>query len=317
MAVPSNTSLTYTRVGIREDLSDLITNISRTETPFVSSISDGAMAKNTFVEWQTDTLATPSGTNAALEGDDASIISASPTTRLGNYCQILVKAVSTSGTASAVTTAGRAEEHSYQVVKKVKELKRDLEARMSGNYARNAGAAGTAREMASVESTMTNSSRGAGGANPASILVNAATDGTQRALTEAMLRDVQKQCWQAGGTPDMLMVGPFNKGVVSGFAGIATKYRESTGMKQGVILGAADIYIGEFGTIKVVPSYISRDRTAILYDPSTFKKRWLRKTKRIPLAKTGDSDKSEIVMEVSLESSAPASNGVVADLTTS
>lgn len=69
MAAPTNTETTLTSKGLREDLSNIIYRVAAEDTPFVSNIGR-AKAKAIRHEWQTEALRSPSGTNAALEGDD-------------------------------------------------------------------------------------------------------------------------------------------------------------------------------------------------------------------------------------------------------
>jgi len=149
------TYTTYTQIGIREDLSNAIYDISPLDFPFMTSISRGAPAKNRFVEWQTDALATAVTTNQAIEGADASYSTATPTVRLRNFTQISQKSISVSGTAQAVTTAGREEELAYQIAKRSKEIKRDMESSFTQNIASRAGSASTARRMAGYEAWIT------------------------------------------------------------------------------------------------------------------------------------------------------------------
>jgi len=215
MAQPTNTFDSFDAVGNREDLTDVIYNISPTETPFMTSIARGS-ASNTLHEWQTDSLAAADTTNAAIEGDDAAGGALVATTRENNRTQISDKVVVVSGTQDSMDTAGRAQESGYQQAKAAQELKRDMEAIITGNQASVTGDSTTARKLRSLEAWYTtNTSRGSGGANGST--TQAATDATTaglRAFTEELLKTVVKTTFNAGGNPDMLMVGPFNKQAV-------------------------------------------------------------------------------------------------------
>ena len=247
MTIVTNTFTRYDAKGIREDLANVIYNISPEETPFQSNTAR-VNVKNTFFEWQTDSLAAASTTNAALEGDDISSFDAvTPTTRLGNYTQISRKTVVISGTLESVDKAGRRSELAYQMAKNGAELKRDMEATLLASKAANAGNNTTARQTAGLPAFLrTNTNYGSGGSDPtvSNGVVNATrVDGTQRTFTETILKDVIAQVWTQGGTPKILMVGPFNKQTVSGFAGIAEiRYNQAT-PKPTVIIGAADVYV--------------------------------------------------------------------------
>jgi hypothetical protein len=318
MAVPSGTTQTYQAVGRREDLTDVIHDLSPTQTPFMSAIGKGS-AENTFHEWQTDALAAANGDNKVVEGDDAANDTMSATVRLGNYTQLMDKVVQVSSAQRAANNAGRGDELSYQVSKRAKEIKRDMETRLTGNYASAAGNASTARECAGFEAWIqTNDSRGTSGASTAYSggIQAAATDGTQRVFTEALLLDVMQLCWNEGGEPTMVMVGGFNKRTASGFDGIATQYRENSGQKAATIIAAADVFVSDFGTMNIVANRFSRSRSALVVDPSMFKLCYYQRFKTEELAKTGHSDRKMLSVEFTLESCNEKSSGIVADLTT-
>lgn len=319
MALPTNTHITYANIGIREDLSDVIYNISPEETPFWNNIGTGK-ATATFHEWQTQTLASAVDTNANLEGDDANLDAANTTTRVGNRTQIADKTAVISGTNDAVNTAGRASEMALQVMLKTKELKRDIEKQMLSNKASVTGNSGTARVSAGMESWITsNASRGAGGSGGgfSAGTVSAPTDGTQRAFTETLLKAAQLSAFNNGGRPTQLYMGGTQKQVFSSFTGIATNRIDnspSTGKLS--IVGAADVYLGDFGRLTAIPHpYGMRSRTVLGIDPGYVRKADLRPTKSVPLSVTGDNSKYQIVCEYTLQVDNEAAHFVVADLT--
>jgi hypothetical protein len=243
-------------IGQREDLTDVIYNISPTETPFMSSVGK-TKATAVYHEWQTDSLAAATTNNAAVEGADASDATLSPTVRLGNYTQILQKTIKVSGTLDTVNKAGRKSEKAYQLAKASAELKRDLETILLSNQGRSAGTSNsTARKMGSLLSWLkTNSSVGSGGADPATIGVSTRTDGTQRTFTEQLLKDVVAEVYDSGGNPKVLMVGTAGKQKVSTFAGIAAQRFMAPSNTPTTIVGAADVYMSDFGSMSVVPLY--------------------------------------------------------------
>jgi hypothetical protein len=316
MAIVGNTFTRYSAVGIREDLSNVIYNISPEETPFISNIGRESV-KNTYFEWQTDSLAAASAANAALEGDDISSFAAvTPTSRVGNYTQISTKNVVISGTLEAVDKAGRRSEMTYQLAKLGSELKRDMEAALLANQSPVAGNTTTARRTAGLPAWIkTNTSFGTGGADTAGVA--ARTDGTQRPFAEGLLKTVIQKVWTAGGTPKMLMVGPFNKVAASGFTGIATRYRDVPAGQQAQIIGAADVYVSDFGTVNIVPNRFQRDRDAFVVDPDYASLAVLRPIQKMDLAKTGDAEKALLLVEYGLKVNNEAAHGIVADLTTS
>lgn len=319
------TYTTYTQVGIREDLSNAIYDISPLDFPMMSSIQRGAPAKNRFIEWQTDVLANASTTTQAIEGANATYSTAVPTVRLRNFTSIVQRGIAVSGTAQAVTTAGREEELAYQIAKRSKEIKRDMEAQFTQNIASRAGSTATARRMAGFEAWITtNTSRGTGGANggyTAAGTVTAATDASstnQRTFTETRLKSVIQSCWSSGGQPTLVIVGPVNKMRASGFVGITTKYTDfgNAGSSSSLtIVGAADMYLSDFGKLKIVPNRFSRERSALVVDTDYWSVHYLRPFAVNPLAKTGDADNRQLIVEFTLCSRNQRASGIVADLT--
>jgi hypothetical protein len=305
---------TYTAIGQREDLSDVIYNISPTDTPVMSSVGK-AKATAVYHEWQTDSLAAATTNNAAVEGDDATDATMSPTTRLGNYTQIVQKTVKISGTLDAVDKAGRKSEKAYQLAKASAEIKRDIETIINANQGRSAGNSSTARKLGSLLSWITtNSSVGTSGADPTTIGVSTRTDGTARSFTETILKDVIQQVYSAGGNPKILMVGAYQKQAVSAFAGIAAQRYMAPGNEPTTIIGAADVYMSDFGTVSVVPNRFMRTRDALVLDPEYAALAYLRPFATNELAKTGDSEKTQILAELTLEVRNEAAHGIAADL---
>lgn len=317
MAQPTGAFSSYDAVGNREDLADIIFNIAPFETPVLSAMKKGK-AEATLHEWQTDDLASPSGTNAHIDGDDANPEGSTATTRLSNYTQILKKHVVVTGTQEKVKKAGRRSEVAYQTAKKLKELKTDIESSMLGvNNAKVAGNDSTAREMGSIQAYLTsNTSFGGTGADPTGNGVDGRTDGTQRAFTTTLLDAVLQDCYTNGGNPTMLIVGAFNKGVASGFSGNATRQIDVKG-NVNTVMNTVDVYVGDFATLKILPSRHVRTRDALLLDPEYLKWAELRPTFQEDLAKTGDSYRKQIIVEGTLEVCNEAAHGIVADLTTS
>ncbi len=315
MAAPTDTFTTGAAIGQRESLHDKIWMLNKDEFPFQNAIGSGS-AKATYEEWQTDTLGNASSTNYHLEGDDSTNVAVTPTVRVGNRTQIFKKVFQISRTEEQVDKAGRDSEIGYQTMKQGRQIKMDIETTLLLNQASVAESGGTARKLGGVLSWLTsNVSRGSGGSSGGFSAGNttAATNGTQRTSTEALLQAVVKSCWDNGGKPTILLVGSAQKQVVSGFSGIATQYQQANG-KRAKIVAAADIYISDFGELQIVPDRYTSTRDNILLDPSMARMRWLSKIKREELAKTGDSRKFHLVGECTLEISNQAAHGVVADL---
>lgn len=316
MPALTNSFTTFSAIGNREDVVDTIYNVSPVDTPFLGSI-DAGTANAVLHEWQTDQLS-PAAANAQVEGDDTvssgfTFKAAAPTVRLGNVCQISRKDVVVSGTQDVVQKAGRQSEMVYQMLKRAKEIKRDMEFILTNNQAANNGGASTARQLRPLCGWyQTNANRGAGGANGSSN--SAASDGTARPLTESMLKAGLQQCWTSGGTPDLIMAGPFNKTVISGFTGGTTKTQNIT---DGTLSTAIDVYASDFGFHKIIANRFSRDRDLHLISSEMWLVAYLRPLQTIDLAKTGDNLKGQILAEYTLEARNEAGSGIIADLTTS
>jgi hypothetical protein len=314
---------TYTRfdaIGAREDLSDVIYNISPQDTPIMSSIGKTS-AKAVYHEWQTDTLASVNTANALVEGADATSATLSATTRIGNYTQIVGKTVQVSGTLEAVDKAGRKSEKAYQLAKASAELKRDIEGIITANQGQSAGNSSTARVMGTLLSYIkTNTNKGSGttaGADPTTIGVSTRTDGTTRTFQESMLKDVIAKVFTSGGTPSVLMVSPALKQVVSNFTGLAQHRYNSNTTGDVTILAGADLYQSDFGVLQIVPNRFMRTRDALVLDPEYAALAYLRPFQTIELAKSGDSEKTQILAELTLEVKNEAAHGGVFDLSAS
>lgn len=315
-APPTNTYLSYDHVGDREDLTDIISNISPEKTPLYSMIGRFSVS-NTLFEWQTDSLEAASTTNAQLEGNDASFTAVTPTTRLGNYVQISSKTLVVSDTQEKVKKAGRKSEIAYQLQKDAVELRRDIEATILNNQGADAGALATARKTGTLLAFLkTNTDFEGTGTDPVytSIPTDPRNDGATRALTETMVKTVIQACWTAGGEPTVILVNATQKTAISAFSGIATKTYNINNPKPGAIVAAADVYVSDFGTFKVMPDRFMRSRDLLLIDTDYIDIGFLRGFQQIPLARTGDAEKRLLLAEWGLRVKNEAALGGVFDL---
>jgi hypothetical protein len=310
---------TYTSIGQREDLSDVIYSISPTDTPFMSSIGK-AKATATNHEWQTDQLSSATLTNYAVEGDTASDATIGVTTRVGNKTQISQKTVKISGTLEAVDKAGRKSEKAYQLAKASAEIKRDMETTLLSNQISTNGNSSTARKLGGLQTWLaTNGDFGTSGVAGASG-TTARTNGTNRTFDEATLKTVVKEVYSSGGNPKVLMVNPAHKQLVSAFAGIAAQRYMAPGDQPTTIISAADLYMSDFGTISIVPNRFmtstnSCDETAFVLDVDMAAVAYLRPFQTNELAKTGDAEVTQLLVEYTLQVNNEAAHGIIADLT--
>jgi hypothetical protein len=317
-------------IGQREDLSDIIYNISPTETPFMMMCGRGTVTANLH-EWQIDELATADFNNSTIEGDEPTFGIVVTTIRSSNRNQISNKSVVISGTLEAVDKAGRKSEMAYQLAKMAKELKRDMESiliagRATGGAVTQIAAIAVSDtsggKLTPYETWMTadaNQPQNRTGTAPTTDdgftpTAVGVEGGALRAFKEADLKEVIRECWQEGGDPSVIMVGPFNKQALSAFSGNTTRFDRSEDMR---LVTAIDVYVSDFGEHRVVPNRFMRDRSALVITPRMWSVDYLRGFRQFPLAKTGDAEKRELLAEYTLRSSNPHASGIVADLTTS
>ncbi len=318
---PTNSYETYTVIGMREDLSPVVYNIDPTDTPFMNGIAR-TTATQVKHEWQTDSL-DAAAFNAVVESNDSTFPAVTPTLRPNNYLQISEKTLAVGGTLQAVTLAGRQAEIGYQLARLAKSLKRDCEFTITQQQTYNAGtvAGAAARKLASYENWITgdNANRDTVGAGADATITagtpstDAVTDGTQRALQENMLQSVIQACWTAGGDVNLIIAGPFNKRVISGFAGNSTRFDIGEDQR---LTAAISVYISDYGEHRIVADRFSRDRTVLCVDTKYWCMGFLRPFRETPLAKTGDAEKRLMNVEYTLCAYNRASSGSISDLTT-
>ena len=309
MAKVTNAYDTYSSANKREDLTNAIYNISPEETPVLSMIGRTS-AKAVKHEWQTDALDTASATGE-VEGAAFSGSASTATTRLSNTCMIKSRNAVVTGTQEAVNKAGVSSELAYQMAKQTKALKLDIDTIICGKQNETTGDASTARVARGIESWVaTNISSGTGGSTSSGTV----TDGTQRAITETILKGVLQTCFTNGANPKKLVVGAFNKQAISGFTGRATT---TVPTDSNVVTAAVDVYIGDFHRLEVVPSRNSRSRSALLIDPEYLKVAYLREFVTKDYNELGDAKAKQIIAEFTLECSNEKAHGKIADLTTS
>jgi len=318
MAQPANTFDSYDAVGIREDLSDVIHNISPEETPFYSK-SAKKSASNTLVEWQTDSLRA-SAANAHIEGDATAGEARAATTRLGNYTQIFKNAVVVPDTDEGLDKAGRAKEVAYSTLKIAKEQKLDIEKAMFDNNARVAGNSTTAREMAGALAWIkTNTDHGANeGADPTGDGTDARTDETTTliAFSQARFDGVMQSIWEEGGKPDTVYLSAFQMNAALAFSG-NNNQRSAVQAGDERVIKSMSVYVTPWGTIEFLPSRENRSRDVLIMQDDMWEVASLRPTKNVALAKTGDNTTRQVVTELTLCAKNEAANGGIFDNTTS
>lgn len=325
MAVPSNTYQTYPQTNIREDLSNLIFNVDPFKTPVLNMTKKNRATQGNH-EWDTDSLAAQNLANAAVEGDDPTSQALTPTARMGNYVQTSNKVVQLSGKSQAVIAAGGSNKMGYQLLKKSKELKRDMEGILTYNSAKSAGNSTTASKMGGLPcwiytNTVFQTGGTPAGANP-TLNANGWTDGsstrtynsTTAALTETMVKSVLQKIYSSSGeSPEYAVVSPVNKQIISGFAGPGTRFIE---VEDKTLATAVDIYQSDFGDVKIIPDiFLAQSKDCFFINPNYLRVAYLRPFQTVPLAKTGDSDKKMLLVDYTLEVGNEKAHGLITDTT--
>lgn len=326
MTVVSGTLQTYDRVGNREDLEDVVYNISPKDTPLVSMIPSTNVTA-TRHEWQTDTLRAPAA-NAQVEGDDFAFQTKAPSVRVANFTQIASDTLIVSATQEKVDKAGRSSELGYQLAKMGAEIKKDVELSLVSNVGSAVGSATVGRVSAGfpawvTSANTTNALRGAtgssGGFNSGTGLVTAATNGSQRAFTKTLLDTAISTCYNAGGNPTTVMVSPYNKRVFSSFMSDTNvaQQRSAANGKKTAIVAAADMYLSDFGELAVIPNRVmlnaSASRNVLVIDPDFVARGVLRSMRTEKLAKTGDGEKRAVLTEFCFVMKNELASTVIAD----
>ncbi len=318
MAQPTNTFDSYDARGIREDLQDVIYDISPSETPFYSSMAK-VTATNTLHEWQTDSLRS-SGANAHIEGDETAAEARSATSRLGNYTQIFKNAVTVPDTDSGLKKAGRAAEMAYQVLKVAKEQKLDIEKALFDNNARVAGNSTTARELAGAPVWLTsNTVFGANeGADATGDGTDARTDETTAltAFDQAKFDTVMQSIWESGGRPDTVYLSAFQMNKALGFTG-NNNQRSAVQAGDEKVIKSLAVYVTPWGTVEFMPTRENRSRDVFIMQKDMWACGVLRPTKNTELAKTGDATKRQVITELTLVCKNEGANGGIFDNTVS
>lgn len=304
MAAPTNTVVTLSAVGNREDLQDQVYRISPEKTPFTTNIGT-ATAKAVYHEYTTEDLDEPDATNIHLEGDDVTTFEKNTRAREGNYTSIFRKSVIVSGSQEAVDTAGVPSEYARQKLLKGIEARRDMEVRFLGNFGSGQESGSTPRAAAGVQAMLrSNTDWGAGGVagSFASNTFTAATPGTARSFDESQVKDIMQAAFDSGAELTQLYMGSKHKREFSEFPGIAETRNAVKQSGNNTIVGAMDIYLSDFGDLRAIPVQRGLTDAVVAIDPQYFKVATLkgRGWGFQKLAKTGDNMKGFTLGEKTL-----------------
>jgi hypothetical protein len=313
MSVPTNTFTTFSSIGNREDLADVIYNVAPTETPFQATIGKGK-ATNTLHEWQTDTLAAANPV-PQLQGGDFVGDAVTPTARVQNRTTILTKSLVVSDTTNAMNPAGRKRDFVYEITKKTKELRRDMEMLLMGNTAPVVGSVSVAPSLRPLVGFYSTNITDCGTGFVAGTSTAAATDGTLGAFGETQLKNnIASIFTNSGMSPDYAFVSTAHKQAISGFAGPSGTFRTNVAEDQ-KLNTAVSVYVSDFGSTKIVTDIFQRNRDVHLINSDYWKVCYLRDLNTVDVGKQGDNTKGFVVVEFTLEASNEAASGLIADAT--
>ena len=305
MTAPTNTYLTTSDVGRREDLIDIIYRISPTQTP-VLNMAAKTKATNTLHEWQVQDLASAVTNNAQAEGDDASAKTITATARLTNRTQISTKTVIVSGSEMQANTAGVKDMLGYQLGLASLELKRDMESSATQLDV----TATSPRQSRGLRGWVVDNVSNNGGTLASYTSNTGYTAGTLRNFAESQVKDVLQKCYTAGGEPDTIMLPPALKQTFSGFTGNATRFDKSEDAK---LYASVDVYVSDFGELQAVPNRFMATRDVFVLQSDKLAIAYYRPFFTKELAATGDAEKRELIVEWTLECRAPKAHGAIYD----
>ena len=289
---------TYDATAIREDLSDVIYDISPTDTPFMSSIAGKGSVSNTLFEWQTEALASAVINNYHVEGADAGTAATTVTARVTNQTQISKKVVEVSGSHEAVNNAGKKSELAHQLAKASKELKRDMEGSLLANNAAAAGNATTARETRGAAHWITTN------------VTDAGTSGTHAAMVEADILAAAEAVWTAGGEASTILLGATNKKLITAMSGRADAVRTVADNNM-TIQNSVDIYVSDFGTYNIVMDRFCDQDYVYFLDHDMWSVDYLRDFQTVDIARAGDGEKKMLLVEYGLRCGNEAANATI------
>lgn len=300
MAQPTNTFDSYDYSNsIREDLSNIITNVDPDETPLYSKSSKGK-ATSTNTEWLTDALRA-SANNAHIEGDDTTAEARTAQTRVGNYTQIFKNAVVIPDTDEGLDNAGKGRAMAYEVMKVAKEQKLDIERALFLNNAKVAGNSTTARELGGLPTWLTtNISEGSGATSATGAGAAARTGGTARALTQTIFDGVMESVWNSGGKPDTVYLPSSQMNVVLGFTG-SNNQRATIDASKTKVVNVTDVYMTPWGTVEFKMDREMGTDQMFVVQSDMIEIPHLRGMKNVALAKTGDNEKRQVTCELTLK----------------
>lgn len=286
----------YEAIGNREDLTDIISQISPVDTPMLSRFGK-AIATNTYHEWQTDALAS-AVTTGGVEGADVDATALTPSTRLGNYTQISRRLFRVSDTQEAIQHAGRTSEYAYQASKALKALANDMEMSLHDGTG-NSGASGVARELKGVRAAITTNK------------ITAATGSTSAALSVDTLNSLLRTIWAAGGKPNAIYVNGAQKEAIAKFTTPITRNIDAATKRYTSVINVFD---SAYGTLDVILDRYATASELLALQEDQFKVAYLRPVMTKSLPDGGGGKKGKVEAEYTLQYGNEKASGKITNL---
>ncbi len=315
MAVPANTTKTTDEVGLREDLSGIIHRLLPNDTPLQSQIAGTRSAMQPNFEWLKHGLDPGNPDNAHLEGDDTAANAHEPHERLNNYCEITKQGVTISGTAMKSVHADGKMPKGYEFLRKMNAMKLDREASLMANRVKFAGSGTQPRRTGSLITYVSENTQGGIGSTESDGLGSRArSDAPVNArvlFTETQVQTAMQQIWNKGAKAETLLAPPDLISVAAYFNGALERRDKASESKVSAVIR---VYETNFGMVKLMASRQIRQTDVFIFAPKQVAIAELRPMKMTPLAKTGDADKYELVMEGGLEVGNQGGIALISDL---
>jgi hypothetical protein len=324
MTQVAGTTDSFDVASLKESLDSVIWDLFPMDTYFQNNIDKVEVGQPQH-QWVFDNLAAAAN-NKQIQGDTFSYATAVTASRVSNYTQIARKAITISETLQASSAVGGSPT-GREVMKKMKEYKRDVEFDLLGRQGSSAGATNTAAASGGVLAWIwgtgaaapgnTVAATSSAGTTPsyASAAVAGQTDGTTAAssVTYTDVENAAELAWLDGGEPDVILCSNGQKKVVDAFTSRATRTADIGSTDKLTIQGSVNILVTSFGTFKVVMSrYIPRN-CLVLLQMDKWAMGQLRPTKVIEPAQTADAKNKVIIGEYTLIARNPNSSAKVVD----
>lgn len=313
MAQATNSFSTFTSTRGRELILDKIYNVSVKDTPFASML-DREEIDSVLPRWHTDTFAA-AASNKVEQGNIPTIAASTATVEYSNRTQILEKTGAITRTENKHRKVKPTSDYDYEVTKRMVELKKDVEFAILQNTTAIPASAGIAPQTRGMLGWVaTNTSKGVGGADPNPLTNTAQTDGTQRAFTETLFKDVIKLMYDNGAEIDdcYALIPSSQRTTFDGFLAGQTRFDKAEDKSLTAVL---EVYIGPFGRIKALNGRQMRQREVFIVNPDYVKLGEYDKMKDKKLADRGDAIEFMVNTEIALIVNNEKAHGAVRDLT--